>query len=402
MVIEAPVEHRRSVKRAALAAVPRRDDRYATGHQSTTAERKLGILRRTGLFGDNLKGCVIERACMADDLRQAYQLVHDVFLGRGFISPDPSRMRVRIYETTPETATFIAKVDDRVVAVLSVVEDSPDLGLPSDCAFKDELDALRRAGRRLCEVTNQAVAEDYRKSAVPTELMRCAIAVSLTGGYHEAIAAVSPSHNGFYDLLGFRQIGAQRSYSKNIDDPVIALSMDIDQYRTPQTGLSAAAQFIRQFLTDGNRFLSRVSEWADEARRQFLKPDLLKQLFVLEKNVLARFAPSELGILHRRWGHETFAAVTADMFMPIYGERHRSSAFRATKTGGNAYSAGSRPLQGSADAPSHTLRNSRTTQPPTTGPEHSWSSGGHAAYRSKASAEVSPTQEVDWLSHCPG
>ena len=317
MVIEASVNHTTTDDCAASAAVHTRCD-CSTSSQAdgAAADRKLGLLRRMGLFGEDLNGCTIERACRPDDLRQAYRLVHDVFLGRGFIEPDPSRMRVRIYETTPETATFIAKVEDRVVAVLSVVEDSSDLGLPSDGAFKDELDTLRDAGRRLCEVTNQAVAEDYRKSAVPTELMRCAIAVSLTGGYHEAIATISPRHNGFYDLLGFRQIGSRRSYSKTIDDPVIALSMDIDQYRTRQTGLSAAAEFIQEFLTDGNQFLSRVSEWADEARRHFLNPDTLRQLFVHERNFLSRFAPAELGVLHERWGHETFAAVTADMFMP--------------------------------------------------------------------------------------
>ena len=321
MVIEASVNHTTTDDCAASAAVHSRCDCPSLSHaDGAAADRKLGLLRRMGLFGENLNGCTIERACRPDDLRQAYRLVHDVFLGRGFIEPDPSRMRVRIYETTPETATFIAKVEDRVVAVLSVVEDSDDLGLPSDGAFKDELDTLRDAGRRLCEVTNQAVAEDYRKSAVPTELMRCAIAVSLTGGYHEAIATISPSHNGFYDLLGFRQIGSRRSYSKTIDDPVIALSMDIDQYRTRQSGLSAAAEFIQEFLTDGNQFLSRVSEWADEARRHFLNPDTLRQLFVHERNCLSRFAPAELGVLHERWGHETFAAVTADMFMPRSNE----------------------------------------------------------------------------------
>src|SRR5687768_16809771 len=105
----------------------------------TIADRKLGILKRTGLFGDNLKGCTIARASSADDLRQAYRLVHDVFLGSGFIDADPSGMRLRIYETMAETATFVAKVAGRVVAVLSIVEDSEDFGLPSDCVFKVEL-----------------------------------------------------------------------------------------------------------------------------------------------------------------------------------------------------------------------------------------------------------------------
>lgn len=322
MVIDAPAISNETIQRSAHAAVHPSRNCSPLHPDCSVADRKLGLLKRTGLFGENLKGCTIQRACTADDLRQAYRLVHDVYLGQGFINPDPCRMRVRIYETTPETATFIAKVDGHVVAVLSVVEDSPELGLPSDGAFKNELDALRRAGKRLCEATNQVVAEEYRKSAVPTELMRCAVALFLTEGYDEAIAAVSPSHNGFYDLLGFRMVGPLRSYSEEIDDPVIALSMDINQYREPRSGLSGAAEFVQQFLADGNHFVSCVREWAGEARRHFLNPDLLKQLFVREKNLLAMFTPAELRVLNQRWGHQTFATVTADMFMPAYGNEN--------------------------------------------------------------------------------
>lgn len=318
MVIDIPASSNGTIHRSAHAAVHFGRNPAPLHSDCSVADRKLGLLKRTGLFGNNLKGCTIQRACTADDLRQAYRLVHDVYLGQGYINPDPCRMRVRIFETAPETATFIAKVDGVVVAVLSVVEDSPELGLPSDGAFKHELDVLRRAGKRLCEATNQVVAEEYRKSAVPTELMRCAVALVLTEGYDEAIAAVSPSHNGFYDLLGFRMVGTLRSYSEGIDDPVIALSMDINQYREPRTGLSGAAEFVQQFLADGNQFLSCVTEWAGEARRNFLNPDLLKQLFVLEKNFLEMFTPAELGVLHRRWGQQTFAAVTANMFRPAY------------------------------------------------------------------------------------
>jgi hypothetical protein len=344
MVIDAPVSSNDTIQRSAHAAVHLRRNSSPRHADCSVADRKLGFLKRTGLFGENLKGCTIERACTADDLRQAYRLVHDVYLGEGFINPDPCRMRVRIYETTPETATFIAKIDGNVVAVLSVVEDSPELGLPSDGAFKNELDALRRAGKRLCEATNQVVAEEYRKSAVPTELMRCAVALFLTEGYDEAIAAVSPSHTGFYDLLGFRMVGSQRSYSEKIDDPVIALSMDINQYREPRSGLSGAAEFVQQFLADGNHFVSCVSEWAGEARRHFLNPDLLKQLFVLEKNFLAMFTPAELGVLYRRWGHQTFAAVTADMFMPSYGnENEEFSDSTGTTSTSNPFSTSEDP-----------------------------------------------------------
>jgi hypothetical protein len=148
--------------------------------------------------------------------------------------------------------------------------------------------------------------------------MRCAIAVTLTEGFDEAVAAVSPSHNGFYELLGFRQVGSQRSYSQTIDDPVIAVSMDIDQYREPSSGgLNGAAQFMQEFLTERNRFIAHVTDWACEARSHFLTVDLLKRLFVVEKAVLAACSPAQLRCLCRRWGHEIFAAVTADLHIPV-------------------------------------------------------------------------------------
>ena len=305
---EAPPRQKRSkVRWCGVAA--NRAERPAT----TVADRKLGMLKRAGLFGDNTKGCTIERACTLDDLRQAYRLVHDVFLETGFIRPEPSGMRLRMFETSSDTATFVAKADGQVVAVLSVVLDSPDLGLPSDSAFRPELNQLRAGGARLAEVTNQAVAEPYRKTAVPTELMRCAIALLLKAGYTEAVAAVSPSHLGFYDLLGFRQVGSERSYSDKVHDPVVAVSMDINQYRYRRGGLDATQHFIHEFLTSGNQFMDRVVDWAVDARRHFLSPHLLEQLFVVEGMFLTRCSEHELRILYRRWGHELYDAVVAPL-----------------------------------------------------------------------------------------
>ncbi len=307
---------------------PDRGGSPEAGRESFQAARKLQMLKRAGLFGQDLKGATIERACGVDDLRKAYRLVHDVYLGTGFIDPEPSGMRLRIFETTSETATFVAKVDDRVVGVLSVVTDSEDLGLPSDCAFKTELDELRATGARLCEVTNQAVAEEYRRSAVPTELMRCAIARAMQAGCHEAVAAVSPSHNGFYDLLGFRQTGSQRSYSRKIDDPVILLSLEVAQYQQPRPALSTIAQFMYDFLCEGNHFISRVTDWAKEARKHFANPAVLHELFVCERNFLGECSPAELEILQGRWGEALFDAVRSGSSLPLESDGDEYNGWR--------------------------------------------------------------------------
>ena len=282
--------------------------------------RKLVLLQRSGLFGADTRGAVIERACNLEDLRKAYRLVHEIYLRTGFVNPEPSGVRLRIFETTSETATFIAKKDGEVIGVLSVVGDSSDLGLPSDAAFKPELDSLRITGARLCEITNQVVAENYRRSAVSTELMRCAIAHQIKAGYHHAIASVSPSHNGFYDFVGFKAIGSLRSYSEKLHDPVIAVGLSIDAFRCSSECLTPTAKFFHDFVTVLNPFREKVGGWARQAVNQFLNPELLKQLFFVERNFLGECSAAELTILQRRWGQEIYGTIvnaTYPPFMPV-------------------------------------------------------------------------------------
>jgi len=299
-----------------ISADPRLGGKSPETEGGAGAERKLELLKRVGLFTDDLKGATIRRACTAEDLLRAYRLVHRVFLGTGYLQPEPSGLRLRIFETTSETATFIAENRGEVVGVLSVVADSPDLGLPSDAAFEPELDARRKGGRRLCELTNQAVAEAYRKSGVPTELMRCAVAHMLQAGFHEGVASVSPSHHGFYELMGFHRFGSERSYSLKLHDPVIALRIELGRFRREPDGLDGAARFIHDYATRLNPYLGQVGDWGQVARRQFLNADLLEQLFIHDRNFLAECSPAELLILQRRWGLEMFHVVTGTLVCP--------------------------------------------------------------------------------------
>ncbi len=292
----------------------KRDVPGASETELHRSRRKLAMLKRSGLFGNETQGATIERACSLADLREAYALVHEVYAETGYIRPEPSRLRMRMFETSPEMATFVAKVEGRVVGVLSIVGDSAELGLPSDTVFKTELDSLRYNGSRLCEVTNQAVADKFRKSAVATELMRCAMAHTTIAGYDENVAAVSPSHSGFYRLLNFRQIGTERSYSTRINDPVVALSMDVNQYRRTPDGLDEAELFMHHFLAAGNHYLKDAGRWAIEAQQCFLKRDLLRRLFITETSFITSCSGRELEVLERQWGHRLFATVTGESF----------------------------------------------------------------------------------------
>jgi hypothetical protein len=307
--------------------------------QDRSAHRRLALLKRSGLFGGDTHGAVIQRASTLDELRQAYRLVHDEYVETGYIRPQPSGLRVRIFEALADMATFVAKVGDRVVGVLSLMGDSSGLHLPCESVFRTEVQSLRAAGASPSELTNQAVVKEFRKSAVATELMRCAMAHGLAQGYDEGVAVVSPGHVPCYQLMGFREIGPVRNYSSEIHDPVGALSINTRQFREPWRESSAIDEFIWNFMVKENPFIHRVKTWDVMARRRFLQKDLLSQLFVEEANLLERCSRAQYAMLRRQWGRRLFdevraseaqqvlsAAASSFDFSPSFYNAHRLGA----------------------------------------------------------------------------
>ncbi len=236
------------------------------------ANRKLDLLRRVGLFGVDCKGAVISRAITPAELREAYALVHDIYVKSGYIMPHPSGMRIRSYETLDSTATFIAKKDGRIVGVLSIVQDTARYGLPSDSAFRAELGDLRAQNLFLSELTNQAVDDPFLRSAVTTELMRCAVAHALQAKHDRGIATVSRSHGPFYEMMGFTRLGDERTYSSAVYDPVIALSITAEHYTEPRITLNEIEQFVQTFMIVENPYMGLVERWDASARAAFSSP----------------------------------------------------------------------------------------------------------------------------------
>jgi ribosomal protein S18 acetylase RimI-like enzyme len=273
--------------------------------------RRLQMLKRSGLFGRNTLGALVERAWQLTEFRDAFKLVHDSFVAAGYIKPTPSGMRIRPYDALPEMATFVAFSEqfDRTIGVLSVLADQTALGLPGDQAFSAEIASLRRAGAKLCEVTNQAVAPGFRKTGVCTELMRAGMAHALAAGCNTAIAIVSPSHAAAYRLLGFQQIGTVRSYSLTANDPVVALWLDIDQFRIQKIHQDPADAFVRDFMATDNPYHRKIATWERQAQSFFSHPRVLRKLFVTEERLLQRCTTSQLLAIHDSWGAQVFSEV---------------------------------------------------------------------------------------------
>ncbi|MBN2212144.1 MAG: GNAT family N-acetyltransferase [Sedimentisphaerales bacterium] len=276
--------------------------------------RRMQLLERMGCFGAGPGGVSIRRAVTADDLRQAYSLVHDCYVEQGYIFPLASGMRMRIFEAMPETVTFVAKAGKQVVGVTSVVFDSNDLGLPSEHVFRDEIEVLRRQGRKIAEITNWAIAPDYRRTAVLTELIRCYVAHLQAAGCDDAIGAISHNHKYFYKLMGFdRVIGSERSYSAQIHDPVILVNMGLDRlwecFDNVNDDICNDVTTLKRYYQSANPYHECIESWNQAAQKAFKDPALLRRLFVEQSDLLTDCSRENLEIIRHRWGDDLFLNV---------------------------------------------------------------------------------------------
>jgi hypothetical protein len=278
-----------------------------------TKTRRMKMLERMGCFRNGTQAVSIQRATTAKELCNAYQLVHDNYVEKGYIFPQPSGLRMRLYEALPDTATFVAKAGDEIVGVTSLVFDTPGLGLPSDQVFSEEIDTLRQGGVKVAEVTNWAITPAYRRTAVLTELIRCYIAHLMALDCDYAIGAISPGHRAFYELIGYEVIGAERSYSTEINDPVILVRLSLDNLRerfaAVQDDDEDDTATLKNYYLDSNPYHDQIEEWRSTAMTSFTNPVFLRRLFVEWTNLLADCSDEDLEILRQQWGENVFLDV---------------------------------------------------------------------------------------------
>ncbi len=275
--------------------------------------RRVAVFRRSGVIGEPDPQIAVHRAMTAEELRAAYRLVHEAYVEQGYITNQPGGVRVRPFEALPEMATYVAVADGRVVGVMSVVPDSRDLGLPSDKAFKEELDALRSRGRRLSEITNLAVVSDFRSSIVLMELSRAVYAYGRWAGLDDFFISISPGHGKFFEsILQFAPCGDIRNYGDATIDMVEGKLFDITT--GPANWLEADEllgpdAFLYDWFESNSPYFRVLDEQEQRARRLFLEPTLLRRLFVEASDLLVQCTPQSRQAILRRWGTDLYREV---------------------------------------------------------------------------------------------
>jgi hypothetical protein len=173
---------------------------------------------------------VLKIAETQEELEACFKLLHDAYVGSGFMKPDPSGMRVTIYHALPTTTTLCAKFDGEVVGTLSLIRESL-FGFPLQAIF--DLNSVRESKGQVAEVSALAVHPRFRKTGgtILFPLMKFMYNYCTTFfDTRHLVIAVNPNRIEMYESLLF----FERLTEKSVDNydfangaPAVGATLDL-------------------------------------------------------------------------------------------------------------------------------------------------------------------------------
>ncbi|MBI4358719.1 MAG: hypothetical protein HY584_05400 [Candidatus Omnitrophica bacterium] len=181
-----------------------------------------------------------------EDLRDAYRLVYEEYLIRGYCKPKTCRLHYTYFCALPESRTFLLfkREETETLGTASLILNSP-CGLPSEFLFPEQIRQLQNDGRQLAEVTLLAVSSGAFGSTIFSltniqkligifQLFKAIFHYTQAKGITDLIVAVNPKHEKLYQYLTFEPISPIRSYSKVCGKPALLMRLDMLRFVEPR------------------------------------------------------------------------------------------------------------------------------------------------------------------------
>ncbi len=152
-------------------------------------------------------------------------LVHRMYATRGY--------KTSLGESEEKNVlTLLAIERQETIGTLSLRFDSPDQGLLADDLFREEINALRADGRRICEFTKLAMDHVVKSKRVLASLFHTAhIWAHGVMGFDDVVIEVNPRHVRFYrKALGFTVMGPER-LNRRVLAPAVLLRLELAHAR---------------------------------------------------------------------------------------------------------------------------------------------------------------------------
>lgn len=191
--------------------------------QNTLASSNPAVVDRPGA------GLHFEPAATLPDVIDAWSLVYDAYFRAGLIRGNPYGVHTVKHAIQSNSTVIRGRIEGRTVCTISAYFDQPNVGLPLDQVYPDELGSLRDQGRTLMEIGLFADRRKHIERSIEAllELIRQVYYFGVHFGTTDGVIGVHPRHAAFYRrMIGFEPIGEEKTYALVNDRPVVLLRLD--------------------------------------------------------------------------------------------------------------------------------------------------------------------------------
>jgi hypothetical protein len=195
--------------------------------------RRENPAQKAGAGRDGSSALAAAIARSPDELRAAATLVESRYAARGYrLSADAAGSRPGVI--------LIAMETDALVGTLKLGFDGPR-GLAADESYGDAVDAVRRAGGDVCELTRLALRADADSRSVLSALFGAAYLVGRRlHAVTDVFVEVNPRHTGFYRRLFGFVVAAGERVCPRVMAPAVLLRLEIERLEARLAGIEAS------------------------------------------------------------------------------------------------------------------------------------------------------------------
>lgn len=291
---------------------------------------------------------VLKIAESKEELEACFRLLHDAYVGSGFMRPDPSGMRVTIYHALPTTTTLCAKMDGEVVGTISLIRESV-FGFPLQSIF--DLQEIRAQKGRIAEVSALAVHPKFRNTGgtilFPLMKFMYEYCTKLFDTRHLVIA-VNPNRIEMYEsLLFFERLTENPVDHYDFANGAPAVGASVDLHLGPGIFKRVYGKKPRRKNLYQYFMRTRLPNIRMPSRRYFttndpvITPDLLDYFFNECTPTFRNLSEREKGLLHSIYNLPEYKEVLPAVFSESdFRKRHRKHQRYSLKCPGSFSVAG--------------------------------------------------------------
>ena len=267
------------------------------------------------------KRLVLKIAQTQEELEACFRLLHDAYVGSGFMKPDPSGMRVNIYHALPTTTTLCAKFDGEVVGTMSLIRESV-FGFPLQSIF--DLQEIREKKGRIAEVSALAIHPKFRNTGgtILFPLMKFMYEYCTTFfDTRHLVIAVNPNRIELYEsLLFFEKLTETEVENYDFANGAPAVGAAVDLHVAPEIFKQVYGKKPRRknlylyFLRYKLRNIVMPSRRYFTTNDPVMTPDLLDYFFNHCTPTFKHLGEREKGLLHSIYDHAEYKQVLPPIF----------------------------------------------------------------------------------------